>query len=201
MTWAIWANMPSSPARTEQLADLSTLVGGAGLSLFGLGTRAALLYAHSFFVARLLGPSGYGIYVLAIAVIAILSQISELGLRRSMVRFVAMYVGQGDLARARGAMKSAVSSILAVGALMGVILFIMAVPLADELFDEPGLASAFRLLAPAVPLLALVNIGIAYTQAFRVMRFKVMTQDLLMPGLELALALTLIILGWSTRGV
>lgn len=201
MTWAIWADMSSPPAGTKQLTDLSTLIGGAGLSLFGLGARAVLLYAHSFLVVRLLGPSGYGIYVLAVAVITILSQVSELGLRRSTVRFVAMYAGQGDLACVRGVVKAAVLFILTVGTLVGTILFAMATPLAGKLLGKPELVSAFRLLAPIVPLLALVNIGIAYTQAFRVVRFKVIVQDLLMPGLELALALTLVILGWSTRGV
>jgi len=160
-----------------------------------------LLYAHSFLMVRLLGSSGYGIYVLAVAVITILSQVSELGLRNSTLRHVAMYASQDDLPRVRGVVRAAVLFALTVATLIGIILFTAAVPLANTLFGKPELASAFRLLAPAVPLLALVNISIAYTQAFRVMRFKVVVQDLLMPGLELALALTLVVVGWSTRGV
>ncbi|MDQ2675069.1 MAG: oligosaccharide flippase family protein, partial [Chloroflexota bacterium] len=66
--------------------------------LFTWGMRLVL----AVLLARLLGASDYGLYTIALSVVAVASALSVFGLDAAMIRFVAIAVARGDEARARG---------------------------------------------------------------------------------------------------
>ena len=58
---------------------------------------AGITAIAAIFVARLLGPDGYGLYTLAFLIPGILSLFVGLGVNISVTRYVAYYVSSGDV--------------------------------------------------------------------------------------------------------
>jgi O-antigen/teichoic acid export membrane protein len=73
-------------------------IGTAGIKL----AHAAIGFATSIVLAKILGPSGYGVFTYVIALVAILTIPSELGIPGLAVREIAAANAQKDWARMRG---------------------------------------------------------------------------------------------------
>lgn len=95
----------------------------------------------AIFLARLLGPDGYGLYTLAFVVPSILSLFVGLGVNISVTRYVAFYAASGDVERAKSITRSATSFLLLFGLLLSVINFIGATYFVDVLLHRPELVS------------------------------------------------------------
>jgi len=108
--------MKRSPAVSGFLRTSSLLmvarVGGTGLGFF---IQLALV--------RLMTPTDYGVYVVALSLAAVLSIFCAVGLPSVTARFVAGYQEAGDEARVAGFIQSAKRHILAMSVLFGLVAF------------------------------------------------------------------------------
>lgn len=108
---------PQSPVTT---AINSTEVGNAdparlvaagvrGLGVQGIGRIARV--AYEFVLSHVFGPAGYGLFAIATSVFDIGRAVAYFGLDHAMVRYVAIYDGQGDLPRVRQVVGLVVSAV------------------------------------------------------------------------------------------
>jgi O-antigen/teichoic acid export membrane protein len=123
-----------SDVKVAQESARGTLILFAGNLLY-TGVTAVT----AVFIARLLGPSGYGLYTLAFVVPSILSLFVGLGVNISVTRYVAFYVASGDVERAKSITRSATSFLLLFGLLLSAVNFIGATYFVDALLHRPGL--------------------------------------------------------------
>jgi len=153
----------------------------------------------AIFVARLLGPDGYGIYTLAFVVPSILSLFVGLGVNISVTRYVAFYVAGGDVERAKSVTRSATSFLLLFGLLLSTVNFFGASYLVDVLLHRPG-------LVPYVQFASLFIIGLTISQSATsvfigwssMMELSAFT--VLQAGLKLILTVGLIVAGFGVLG-
>jgi O-antigen/teichoic acid export membrane protein len=75
---------------------------GSGVSSAGQGVGRLLGYATHVAVARMHGPAQPGFYALGITLVQAANVLSQLGLDKGVVRYVAHYGTGGDTARVRG---------------------------------------------------------------------------------------------------
>ena len=116
-------------------------------------------------LARWLGATNYGLYILSVSVAFAASSIASLGLDTAMERFIAVFTRRGDEAGARGTLQVGVIGTLVPGLLVagGLVLFSDAI--AVDVFDEPdlipllGLAAALALVIGMSTLLLAVLVG------------------------------------------
>lgn len=134
----------------------------AGGSFFDFGSR----FIIGLLLARLLGPTDYGLYHLAISAGAMFAGISSLGLDDAMVRYVAILSGRRDRPGVWGTIQIGLGITLPVSALMGVLLYLAAPMVAEGLFDEPSLTPPLHLMALVVPFLTLSNVLLGVTRGF-----------------------------------
>jgi O-antigen/teichoic acid export membrane protein len=114
--------------------------------------------ASAIFVARLLGPDGYGTYTLAFLVPSTLSLFVGLGVNIAVTRYVAYYISSGDVERAKSVTRTATGFLLLFGLLLSTINFFGASFLVDVLLHRPG-------LVPYVQVASLFIIGQTVSQS------------------------------------
>ncbi len=187
----------------DQQSDRSlvhVLARGTGVNLGGVLVRVTVVFMHSLFAARLYGAAGYGLYAEGVAAAVLLSVIAQLGMARTLTRFVALFRAKGESAGVQHLLRLglAISLPLAVGA--GLILIFGSNRMA-RIFGDPLLASSFGVLGLAVPFLVTATLLSAFTQGFKDMRYKTIALDVVAPVVELLTMLALAWFGARTLGL
>jgi O-antigen/teichoic acid export membrane protein len=154
----------------------------AGGSLFELGSR----FVIALLLARGLGATDYGMYVLAITASALISGLALIGLDDAMVRYVAILSGRRDDAGVWGTIQVGVGTSTLTGIATGGILFVLAEPIATSVFREPGLTSLLRIVAVLVPFLTLSNVLAGVTRGFERMDYVALAENVVMSLVRLA---------------
>ena len=177
------------------------LARGVATNLIGFAIRSILVFVHSFLAVRLYGAEFYGVYAIGIAVVSLLSFIGQLGLARTVTRFVALHQARNEPKHIVGTLQLVLRISMPVSIGIALALAIGAEPLAN-LFGEPVLVSScFRVLALAVPALTLATILSAFTEGFKQMRYRVIALDIVRPGVELLGLVMLFCLGARHLGL
>jgi O-antigen/teichoic acid export membrane protein len=158
-----------------------TLVRGAGLSLIGRIVGGGLRYAGQVLLARLLGPSAYGLYALALAIYQVLEAIATMGLQHGAVRYTAIYYSQHDLERVYGVLRSALTLTFVIGGGLAISLYALAPLLAERIFGEPALGQLLRVFAVGIPWGAAFWVAATATTGALTTRYLVFARDFFHP--------------------
>ncbi len=172
--------------------------GGFWLFL-GEFASTAFLAVGSILVARLLGPSDYGVYSLALVVPSILASMIGLGIDQAVVRFPAKYKAENKLTHIIRILKAALAFKLLMGMGASIICFLLADFWATHLLSNPGVSPYIRIASALVLLQALLSmmysafIGLDRAEAASITKT-------LMTLVKASLAPILIILGLGVAG-
>ena len=77
--------LPDNPRNDSKATDVSTLAGGASISLGGKIIGRTLAFLGDIAAARILGPDSFGLYAIGWTVLRTLSLISPLGLDQGII--------------------------------------------------------------------------------------------------------------------
>lgn len=146
-------------------------VGGGGLAFGG-----------NWLLARLLGPSGVGIYYLAFTTITIAAVLGRLGLNETCVRYASPAFAAGDWATVSGVRRAASWLVLAASAAITVILLIVAPAISEYVFHQPSLTDTLRVMVLALVPFALLNINAMILQSVRRVPAGTLVQATAIPG-------------------
>lgn len=102
--------------------------------------------AFSIALARLLTPEFFGIYALAMAVCFFILQLDP-GIGYTLVRYVSYSLGKNELAEARGYFRFLLKIRFVMGLTGSVLLFVLAKPLAFQIFRKPDLFIPLEILS------------------------------------------------------
>jgi O-antigen/teichoic acid export membrane protein len=186
----------------SKAAELRAIAKGAGINLVGYLSIMALTLAFQFLLARTQGPSLVGIIGLALSVTGIATVLALFGLHSGVLRFVALYAGQGDRARAAGAILTGVRTTTVLSLVVGAVLFGAADQLAVHVFDTPALSPVLRLLALSLPLAVAMQYLLSVTQGLKRMEYRTAIECILVPSLKIGgLVMVAYLVGRSAVGV
>lgn len=198
------ARMPppgvTGPARTsEDVDDAKTLAAGAGMGMFGRISGRGLQMLVQISLARFLGPDAFGLYALAWTILRLGKIIGGLGLERGLLRYGPAY-WEDDRPALKGLLSQTggFSLLAAVG--LGLVMNFFAPGVARHLLNQPGLADVLPWLAVALPLAVLLTLIAAGTRISKRLHFSVITEDILQPGVQLAMVFLLCTFGWGLTG-
>ena len=110
-------------------------------------TVAAFSAVLTLFLVRALGPAGYGVFALAVAIGIMCTLLAELGISPAAARYVAEH--RGDRHAMAGVVASALRLKLPLSALVAALLFLLAAPIADA-FGNDALTWPLRAIAIAL---------------------------------------------------
>jgi len=180
--------------------SLKTIVKGAGIVFIGTGIGMAFAYLGMMIVARFLGPSDFGLISMASAVTTIASTVVLVGMPGGVVRFVAFYKGKNDQGRIKGVIISALTIVLPLGIIAGILLFLFADLISVRIFNEPNLTPILKIFSFSVPFYSLYYIFLYAISGFQEMRYMVYVRDLFQNSSRLFLLIILLLLGYGVFG-
>lgn len=202
MDMGILQEEQDSQRQVETNLDLLTnrLAKGGGVTLLGSGFGKLLQFGFHILLGRVLGPGAYGLYALGFSLLQLVSQISDLGLRSGIVRFIAIYQGQDDPERVKGTLISAFSIATLVSLGMGTAMFIFAWPLAVHVFHDAQLSLVLRVFAVALPFFMLVQMSSQAARGFQQMNYYVAIQNIIWPVFNTLLVGIAFLIGFRLLG-
>jgi len=140
----------------ERLSALAmTLYRGSAVFLAIYGFGSTISFGVHLLMARLLGAKSYGYFVYATSWMAILLLGCNIGLKPTVVRFVAAYNARGEWGSLRGLLRCSTGWTIAASAAVTT-LSAIALWLLRPRFDELGTTLAF--MALAMPFMALADV-------------------------------------------
>ena len=141
----------------------ATLYRGSAVFLAIYVVGSAISFAVHLFMARVLGATSYGYFVYAMSWMAILLLGCNIGLKPTVVRFVAAYSARNELGLLRGLLQS--SAWWTIGASASVVLLAaIALWLLRPRLDELG--TTLVLIALAMPFVALADVWSSAVRGF-----------------------------------
>lgn len=160
-----------------------TAARGVAIALFGVVAAGGLKQLASLVAAAEVGPSEFGLYTLAYTTALVAASLSLLALDRGLLRHLAIYHAEGRRDLERGTVLAVLGLGLGTSLVAAVALFLLSDRLAALFTAEPApLGALLRLMALAIPLINLLQLLNATTDARLDMRYRVLTDDLVRGG-------------------
>ncbi|MEW6072939.1 MAG: oligosaccharide flippase family protein [Planctomycetota bacterium] len=167
------------PAGGRRIGARPAVAAGWALSLRVAGMGSNLLF--HLLVARRVGVDGAGLFYLALASANVASTLGRLGMENALLRRVAVCAAEEDW-RSIGALFRAGARITLLGsAVQGLLLWVVAAPLAAALGEGAELTATFRWMALAVVPLSLVSVGADGLRGLGHLRTSIACQEVGVP--------------------
>src|SRR5688572_10373136 len=177
-------------------ADISAMARGGLLNLVGAIGTGLFTFALVTVLTRGLGAASYGAFVSAMGLFTILSNTAELGADTGLVRSISRLRALDRVRDIRKTLYVALFPPLAVSALFGLALWLWAPQLAEIFGKGEGrdqIAEFARWMAPMLPAAGLIRVILSGTRGFGTMIPSVVVDKLGRPGIQVALALAILL--------
>jgi len=185
----------------EKSTSAITVAKNAGLGLGGGFISVLLRLTISIVITRSIGPESFGIYVLAIAILTIAEIIALLGMENTIVKFISQFRALNDIPRLRGAIFWGIGLVLTLSTAICIGLFCMSHFLGSHIFDKPSLVPILKIMAFSIPVSSLGKVLIASLQGIKLIKYKVLVQQVLIPSSRLICVVLTIAFGYQLVGI
>lgn len=163
----------------DQPTYLPGVAKGAMINLFGALCRTVMLYAYTLLLARALSPSDLGHYFLVFTVINIIGLVAIVGLDFGVVRYVALFAGEGRYGLARKTLITSLLISVPIGIVLAGVIIGVAPSLTGLLMEETDSSvMAIRIFALSVPFWVAARLFNATTQGMHRMEYQVYSRDI-----------------------
>jgi O-antigen/teichoic acid export membrane protein len=186
---------------TVHREEISRTASNAAIAGVGAVVTSGVNYASGILITRFVGPQGFGVFSLAYTIANLAGILSRVVARRTVLRYVALYNGLGDIRKAKGVIVFATRMTIALGLVCGLALFVSSDLLAAQVFHEPDLSVSLKIFAVIIPALAVLPTWSSALQGIQAIKSSVFVESILLPGLRLALLIVSFVLGWKLLGV
>ncbi len=201
-------DMQSVPLNTRSCAEedkalealTKQVARGGGIVAIGSVIGKICNFALQILLGRVLGAGAYGVYALGLSVTSIASSISSLGLQNGVVRFISIYRGEGDKARIKSTLISALALSLVFSIVVAGLLFTLSNFISLRIFHEPELIHVLRIFALAIPFYVLMTITSFSARAFRKMGYSVGVTSICQPITNISFVGIAFLIGFKLDG-
>jgi len=157
--------------------DRRIILGQTAQNVLGLAIGALATFGAQVLMTRRLGDRDFGVVTLTTQFAFIAAAATRFGMDVANVRLVAILVGRGQAARARGLVRRSAWIALGVSVPFASAVFLLAPRLAERFSGLPEAATpAFRWAAVTIPVAALAFTYMGATRGLKIMRYTLYAQ-------------------------
>ena len=142
-------------SKAAKLAKVSAK--GSFNLLWGLVASTVISAVGTIFVARLLAPSEYGIYTIALTAPNLISNFRDWGVNAAMIRYGAQYNSENQIAKVKSILFSGLIFETVLGLALSVLSFLLSDFMATSVFQRPSLAPLIQIASFIILAGALLN--------------------------------------------
>jgi len=173
--------------------DLENIARGGALMAVGLAFSNVSSFLFMAILARVLGPSGYGNFVIGFSVFGVVAAISLMGMDNAAVRFIAPVYAMGDIGKSRFILGRITGFAVGLSLIMTVAIFLLADYIANTIFGKPEVADIIQLFSFCITPFVLSVLGYSALQSIKKVRQQVISRNFIEPSVKL-LGVTVFIL-------
>lgn len=185
--------------RSADEASINQLAKGASISFAGRFIGRGLQVLSQIFLARLLGPTQYGMYAIGWTLLRSGSVLAPLGLNYGVIRFAIQYWPE-NLRKFTAVLRKSFLLTFLSGCIFGATFFLGSPWLATKFFKNVELIPILRWFAISLPLATILKWGASTTQITKRMGYSVFAEDFSQPLSNLILIVIFYFLGWGVIG-
>jgi O-antigen/teichoic acid export membrane protein len=148
------------------------ILGGTVAALLVRGGGVLAVYVFTLVVSRLFGPSGLGLYSLAVTILTLVGLGAGFGFGLSALRFVPQCLAENRSGEFRGIYRTMLELAIPVSVVLSVALFVAAPWVAARLFKNPALALALRIMSAILPFFVVGRINVETIRGFKNIAFS-----------------------------
>lgn len=174
---------------------------GAGISTAGQGIGRMLGYVGLLAIARLFGPTAQGFYQAGVAVLNGAQILSRFGMENGVVRYVAHYRAQEDVARVKGTIVQAIAITLALSLVIAAVMFFGAELAEGWKFRDYSMKPVLRAFAVVLPFFTFMMMVLWATQGFQTVTYASYVQQIIRPALFVVFLGVFYLIGAQTIGI
>ncbi len=152
---------------------LSVFEGGLVMllaSAFGCG----LNYLLMLYLARALGASEFGVYVVGVTLFNTVTLLVVFGMDSAVVKFISEYRAGASAENIRRTIAFAAGTVVLVGVIAAGLFGLLVGPVASGLYATPELRTLLWWFAPAIPLVLVGTVFLAALQGLQIVRYTVL---------------------------
>ena len=173
---------------------------GAGILFIGVVFSKVFTLIYRIVSARLLLPESYGMLSLAIAVYEICVILVHIGIPTGVNRYVSMYRGRGDERRIKGTITSALKITIPLSIFTATVVFFLSDFIASVFFHNPAVSPVIKLIVVAIPFQTLLINSRSIIMAFKEIKYRVYSENILQGIIKVALIILLALIGIDVLG-
>lgn len=182
------------------MGDLRIIGKGAAYTFAGVVLAKGMAYLWRIIIARI-GPEGYGLFSLALAVLGIVSVVSFLGLDSAITRYIAYYQGKNDPSRMKGVITSTLKITLPISFILSAIVFLYSDFISITIFKNPNLSSLIKIMSLGIIPSIVYSISISALTGLKKIEFVVFSKQIVESVIRLIATLIMLYLGYGILGV
>jgi len=180
--------------------ELITITKGAGFSFFGTVFSKGVKFIIVILITRILGVGLFGIYSLGLTIVNFVSKFSCFGLNQGSLKYIPVFLNQGDKKRTKGFILTAVTISLVAGVIAGFLLFFYSQEIAN-FFNKPKLFQTLKFFSIAIPFLTLLSVLSASTRGFKTTKYHIIGSIIVPNFVQLVFILLFYLLGYKLLGM
>lgn len=180
--------------------EISQLAKQGGITFVGNLFGRLLGFVYVAVITRLVSPSVYGTFTLALSIVLFIRGISDLSLYRALDYFLPQYLEDGEEAKADGTLKTVILLSLISTTLVATLLIVASQPVA-LLFSDPRLLTVLPVLAVIIPLETLSKSIESIFKSVKILKYRSYMKDILNPMFRLIITTVLILAGAELFGL
>ena len=184
-------------SKTSEMAKVSAK---GGFHLFwGLVISSAISAIGAIIIARLLSPSEYGLYSIALTAPSLIAMFRDWGINSALVRYTCQYKAENKTANVRDILAAGLVFETVTGSALSIGLFMMSGFVASNVFQRPGITPLIQIMSFMILADALM---VALRAAFTGLEKQVPNSLILIcqSTVKMLLVSTLVILGHGAYG-
>lgn len=178
---------------------VKSLFKGSAIVLAGTIFSKIISLIYRLAVGRI-GVEDLGIIGITMTVFSVAGVLSYIGIPRSVQKYISYYRGKNDTEGIRETLQSGLILITVSSSAVALLLFWAAPFLSKQIFHEPRAILPIRMIAVILPFRAWSNIFMKVTDGFEAMEYSTFTGKIWNNGVQIAITLPLLYLGFGYLG-
>lgn len=171
----------------------------SGILLFlGLVLELFVSFVAKVLIARLLGPTSYGVATIGITVLSFASTVFLFGMNSGIGRYLPRFEDSADR---KGVVLSALQVVLFASVSAAVVLFVFADLVAAYVLGAPETTDVLRIAAIGIPFAAMLKLSVGTIQGLERSLAKVLLRNIGQPILRFSLVVAVLYLGLGATGI
>lgn len=191
-------------AKQSDVSSLKKVAKGASYVFIGMILSKIISFFYRYYVARSLGPEGYGMIEIGISIVSFAWVFASLGITGAPARYAAFFRAKSDERRIKGTIHACLIMLLPLAVVSTIILLVISPILAPVVTSNPLVSGEMTfilyIMSVTIPFIILNAVFRESLRGLQNMKHLMYSEYIIFNSVQLGFVLVFLSLGWDVIG-